>query len=97
MDSEDRAASQLVNLVKEIVSQEMEKRDTTILCQVEEQVDDFHYNLTIFPDKSSVVRNVPNMTVFKLRQGDFVYVYKINNQLSNCFICFKLGILSKDE
>ena len=94
MDSEDRAASQLVELIKEIVSQETSKLDSTILCQVEEQVDEYHFNLTIVPDNSSVIRNVPNMTIFKLQQGDYVYVYKVNNQLSNCFICYKLGRLT---
>ena len=97
MGSEDKAAVQMVSMIKEIVSQEMDKRDSTILCRVEEQVDEFHYNLTIVPDSSSIVRDVPNMTIFKLKQGDYVYVYKINNQLSNCFICYKLGNLKKED
>ena len=94
MQNDDlKAAGDLVDLIRDLIRQELAKRDTTILCQIREKRDDFHYDVTIVPDNSNVIRNVSNMTRFDLEVGDYVYVYKVNNQLSNCFICYKTGVL----
>ncbi len=88
MATNNNAANELVDLIRDMVRQEIKKQDTTILCQVKEKVDENHYNLAIIPDDGSIVRKVPNMTKFEPNVGDYVYVYKINNQLSNSFICY---------
>jgi len=90
MSGDQRAVNDLVDIIREIIKQELSTRDATILCQVKRKKDDNHYDLTIVPDDSNVVRNVVNMTKFDLQEGDYVYVYKINNQLSNSFICYKI-------
>lgn len=78
--------------MRDIYQQEFAKKDQTILCQVQSRVDDTHYNLTIVPDTTPVLSNVPNMTPYILYPGDYCYVYKINNQLSNSFICDKVVV-----
>ena len=85
-----KAAEELVDIIRDIVTQDQNNRDTTILCEVADRVDDTHYNLYVIPDKDNVIRNIPNMTNYDLEVGDNVYVYKINNQLSNAFICYKI-------
>lgn len=86
----DRDVKELVELFREIVRDELRDRDSTILCQIKAIKDNEHYDVSIVPDDSSYLRNVANMTRFNLEVGDYVYVYKINNQLNNCFICYKV-------
>lgn len=90
------AANEMVDIIREIVRQEISNVGSTILCQVKAKKDDYHYDVSIVPDDQTLVRNVANMTRFDLEEGDYVYVYKINNQLNNCFICYKLITYSKN-
>lgn len=89
MESE-KAANLMVDIIKDIIQQELSKRDCTILCMIREKKDENHYDVSIVPDNNTIIRNVTNMTKFELSVGDYVYVYKINNQLSNSFICYKV-------
>ncbi len=94
--SNNKAVNEMVDLFRDITVQEIKKMDTTILCKVAEKVGGSRYNLFLVPDETAVVRNVPNMTKFEPNIGDYVYVYKINNQLSNAFICCVLGATSDE-
>lgn len=87
---DEKAANELVDVIRDIVRQEINKTDATILCQVKNKKGSDHYDVIIVPDEQNIVKNVVNMTRFDLQEGDYVYVYKINNQLSNCFICYKI-------
>ena len=86
----DRAANELVDIIRDVVRQELNKIDSTILCQVKAIKGEDHYDVAIVPDDQTYLRNVVNMTKFDLEVGDYVYVYKIKNQLGNCFICYKV-------
>lgn len=86
----NKAANELVDIIRAMVAQEINKHDCTILCVVKEKKDDDHYDVSIVPDNGVIIKNVTNMTKFNLDAGDYVYVYKINNQLSNSFICYKV-------
>ena len=90
MGNSDKAANELVDIIRNVIQQELSKIDSTILCQIKQQKDADHYDVVIVPDEEISLRNVVNMTKFDLQVGDYVYVYKIRNQLSNCFICYKL-------
>lgn len=85
-----KSADNMVDIIRDIAQQEIAKRGSVILCQVEEQKDEYHYDLTIVPDKSNIIHNVSNMTRFELSRGDYVYIYKVGNQLNNAFICYKI-------
>ncbi len=85
----NRVAGELVDVVREIVRQEISNLDRTVLCQVKQKVDDYHYDVYVLPDTSTVIKNVTNMTNVTLQEGDYVYIFKINNQLSNSFIFYK--------
>lgn len=90
MGATDKAANELVDVIREVIRQEINRLDSTILCQVQAIKGDDHYDVSIVPDDKTYLRNVVNMTKFDLSVGDYVYVYKIKNQLSNCFICYKI-------
>lgn len=85
-----KAADEMVDVIREIIKQENAKRDATILCQVVDKVGDDVYNLAIVPDKNVAIKGVPNMTKFNLEIGDYCYVYKIQNNIANAFICYKI-------
>ena len=90
MQEKETAANDLVDIFREIVRQELSKTDSTILCQVKQKRDDVHYDLAIVPDEQASLKNIPNMTGFSLKSGDYVYVFKIRNSMSNCFIVSKV-------
>ena len=90
MPGENRAIGELVDIIRDIVRDELSTRDATILCQIKNKKDENYYDVIIVPDEKTIVQNVVNMTKFDLQEGDYVYVYKINNQLSNSFICYKV-------
>ena len=87
---DNKAANELVDIIRTMIHQELVKRDCTILCEVKEKKDNDHYDVAIVPDNGVIIKNVTNMTKFDMQPGDYVYVYKINNQLSNAFICYKI-------
>ncbi len=89
--SNNKAVNEMVDLFRDVVSQEIKKEDSTVLCKITEKLGSNRYNLSIVPDDAVAIRNIPNMTKFSPKIGDYVYVYKINNQLSNAFICCVLG------
>ena len=39
------AADKMVDVIRDIIQQELDKRDTVILCEVTAQVDENHYNV----------------------------------------------------
>ena len=90
MQEKETAANDLVDIFRDIVRQELSKTDSTILCQVKQKRDDVHYDLAIVPDEQASLKNIPNMTGFSLESGDYVYVFKIRNSTSNCFIVSKV-------
>ena len=84
------AVNDFVDVIRDIYQQEEALRDSTILCQVVGQTDDLRYDVCVVPDMSTVLQGIPNETPYVFRNGDFCYVYKLNNQLSNAFICHKV-------
>ena len=94
--NDNKAVNELVDIIRDIVKQEIASLDKTVLCQVKRKVSDDHYDLIIFPDEDVIIKNIVNMTKFDLNPGDYVYVYKINNQISTSFICYKVTPLLKD-
>ena len=91
------SAQDLVALVREVVREELSSRDSTVLGQVVQKNTNGSYDLYIEPDHEIVIHDV--MPLFRdviLNVGDFVYVYKFHNQLSNSVILTKLNGFSMD-
>lgn len=91
------SAQDLVDLVREVVREELDSRDNTVLGQVVQKKPDGTYDLYVEPDHENIVHNVvPLFRDVVLNAGDFVYVYKFHNQLSNSVILTKLNGFSID-
>lgn len=91
MGDEKLLADNMVDIIRGIVREEINKTDSTILCQVKNIRSDNSADMIPVSDRSLILKNIPNMTKFDLSVGDYVYLYKINNQLDNSFVCYVLG------
>ena len=89
--SMDKTASDLVNIIREIVREELSHMDNTVVCQVASVNNDGTYDLYIVSDTKNIIHNISSISSAKLKAGDFVNVYKIKNQLNNSFILNKIG------
>ena len=83
---DNKTAVELINLVRDIIINELDKRDNTCVCQVVTCNADGTYNLTVLPDTANIIRNVKSMSLEVLKVGDYVYVYKFQNKLNNAII-----------
>lgn len=88
------AVNGMVDIIKEIVKDEINKQDNTILCRIAKVNGNGSYDVFIEPDDQNVITNIPSIVDFNLQQNDYVYVYKIRNQLNNSFIIKKIGDLA---
>lgn len=83
-----QSADNFVDLIKDLIKQELSKTDQTILCEVAAKGSKENcYDVYIVPDYHTIIHNIPNQTRFEPKNGDYVYVYKINNDFNNSFIC----------
>lgn len=86
------AANELVDLVKELVSQELEKWDTVMVYTVYSVNKDDTYNLYLDTEirmdgsQPPLINNIPNSTPKVYRPGDHVYVMRVKNQIAQAFI-----------
>ena len=87
----DKTASDLVNIIRDIVREELSHTDNTIVCQVASVNADGTYDLYIVSDMKNIIRQISSITSQSIKVGDFVNVYKIKNQLNNAFILNKIG------
>lgn len=90
-EEQSSAVNSLVDIIKVLVRDEINKQDNTVLCKVASVNDDGSYNVYVIPDESTIISNIPALNTFDLEPGDYVYVYKIKNQLNNSFIIRKVG------
>ncbi len=84
------ATSDMVDIIKNIVQQELDKRDCVVLCRVENKVSENFFDLTLISDPTTVIHNIPSMIKYDIKRGDYVYIYKIGNNVRNSFICYKI-------
>jgi hypothetical protein len=83
------AEEKMVEIIKEIIDQKLAQRDQTVLCEVvAKNADNSMYDVYVVPDTKTVIHNIPNMTKFDIKVGEYCYVYKINNNFNNSFICY---------
>ena len=86
-----KAADKMVDVIRDIIQQELDKQDCAVLCEIIGQNDANHYDVYILPDKDNKITNVANMTKFDFSVGEYCYVYKVQNSLINCYICSKVN------
>ena len=85
------AAANMVELIRELIQQELVKEDNTATCQIMACNSDGSYDITILPDEITLIKSVKSITPENLKQGDYAYVYKFKNKLSNAIIFTRIG------
>ena len=89
--TDNQAAKELVDVLRKVVSEELNKRDTTVLCEVVSRADERHFDVVDLSDSSrTIIHNITSMLAVDVNVGDFVYVYKIKNNYNNSFIVYKM-------
>ena len=86
-------AQQMVDAIKSIVNQMMNKVDRVVVCEIAGINDDGTYDVYVgsdILDKRSVVTNRINQTKFDFEIGDMAYLYVVQNQIINSFIIAKI-------
>lgn len=94
-DKDGDAAIELVGLIRDLIIEELNKRDNTDVCQIYSENADGTFNVTIPPDDRNIVRNVKSIAPDDLVQGDYAYIFKIKNKLNNSIILSKIGPSTK--
>ena len=78
---------EFLDVLNSIIDDKIKKLDTVEICQV---VSDDNgsglYNVKLLSDENTIIRDVVNSTGFSFTNGDYVYLLKIRNQLSNATI-----------
>lgn len=86
-------AQQMVDAIKSIVNQMMNKVDRVVVCEIAGINDDGTYDVYVgsdILDKRSAVTNRINQTKFDFEIGDMAYLYVVQNQIINSFIIAKI-------
>lgn len=82
-------SDKFLSVLKEIIREEINKTDQTVLCKVQSNNSDGTVNVFILPDLTTIVYNIINASKYELIEGDIVILYKIKNQINNSFIIAK--------
>ena len=86
-------AQQMVDAIKSIVNQMMNKVDRVVVCEIAGINDDGTYDVYVgsdILDKRSAGTNRINQTKFDFEVGDMAYLYVVQNQIINSFIIAKI-------
>lgn len=86
-------AQQMVDAIKSIVNQMMNKVDRVVVCEIAGINDDGTYDVYVgsdILDKRSAVTSRINQTKFDFEVGDMAYLYVVQNQIINSFIIAKI-------
>lgn len=86
-----KCAQELVDLIRDIVSIEVDRQDATVVCIVESINSDSSLNIYLPPDREMVVRNIINASKYAFNAGDYGILYKVQNKIGNAFIIAKVG------
>ena len=86
-----KSAQELINLIRDIVSAEVDKQDSAIVCIVESVNENGSLNIFLPPDRTTVIRNIVNSSKYEFASGELGILYKIQNSLSNAFVMAKVA------
>lgn len=86
-------AQNLVELVRSLIKEELAKQDNTEFCQIV-NVNELTGNLDIilFSDPDTILPNISNASKYTFKTGDTGVLFKMGNQLNNCFVITKTNI-----
>lgn len=86
------SAQDFVSLIRNMVREEINKLDKVtpaIVVSYSQQTE--KADITLLTDDKTIIRGIENFSKFVLYPGDTVYVYLIQNRLSDSFIIGRQG------
>lgn len=94
--ADNRAAGAIVDLIKEIVRDELSKRDQIFVGTIQQRnASNDTYSIYIDTDlsngKPAVMNNIPNESKHTYKTGDHVYVMEVRGQVAQAFIIGSVG------
>ena len=86
------APDMLIDLIRSIVREELEKMDNTEVCVIQGYNAEWDkYDVSILPDRTTVIPNIINASKYSFNIGDMAIIYKMGNKLSNAFLIAKVN------
>lgn len=92
-----KSANDFVDLLRELIREEEQKRDTTVMCEIESVDPDGYVNIYLLPDQDTIIPHILNASKYTFQKGDIGILFKIQNQLNNCFVIAKVNPHLNDE
>ena len=89
MSDKTKIATGFVDVVRKMIKQEVDKKDTTKVAIVEGINNDNTLNVYLPPDKETVLYNVINESSYVFQPGDSAVLYTIGNNVANAFVIAK--------
>ena len=84
------SSEQLVNLIRDMIKEEISKKDSSVICKIESVNLNGTVNISLLSDPTTIIPNVKNTSQYEFAAGDYGVLYKIENKLSNSFIFSKI-------
>lgn len=85
-----KSADNMVNVIRELIKEELNTREQVVLCQIVNDSETNIYDVYVVPDLDHEIHGIKSELNYPLHTGDYVYVFKINNQFANSFIIHKV-------
>ena len=83
-------SEQLVSLIRELIREEMSKKDASSICQIASVNENGTVNIILPSDPDTIIPNIKNTSGYEFVSGDYGVLYKIENKLNNSFIFSKI-------
>lgn len=83
----ERFSKEFLEVINSMIDEKLKMLDKVEICQVVSDDDGSGtYNIKLLSDENTIIKNVVNCTSFSFTNGDYVYILKIQNKLSNSII-----------
>lgn len=83
----ERFSKEFLEVINSMIDEKLKMLDKVEICQVVSDDDGSGtYNIKLLSDENTIIKNVVNSTSFSFTNGDYVYILKIQNKLSNSII-----------
>lgn len=87
MPLDERTVKEFLDVINSIIDDRLAGLDKVEICQIVSNDDGSGtYNIKLLSDENTIVKNVVNCTDFSFANGDYAYIIKIQNNLSNSII-----------
>lgn len=83
-------SEQLVSLIRDLIKEEISKKDASIICQIASVNKNGTMNIILPSDPDTIIPNIKNTSGYEFVAGDYGVLYKIENKLNNSFIFSKI-------